>query len=116
MAITSVAAVIPVADLEVALPWYQRLLGRPADRLPMEGLAEWQLTSTGVIQQVRDADRADAALMTLFVDDLEANVATLANRDLPVSPITTGDIARFATIADPEGHMMTFAEPLTTDA
>lgn len=116
MPITTVAAVIPVADLDAALPWYQRLLGRPADSQPMEGLAEWQITKTGSIQLVSDADRAGAALLTLFVDDLEGDVAMVAKRDLPVSSITTGDMARFATIADPEGNTITFAEPLVADS
>ena len=31
---------IAVADVGAALPWYELLFGRPADELPMEGLAE----------------------------------------------------------------------------
>lgn len=37
----AVLAGIAVADFDAAVSWYERLLGRPADDLPMGGLAEW---------------------------------------------------------------------------
>jgi hypothetical protein len=40
-----VLAGVAVADLDAALPSYERLFGRPADAPPMEGLAEWHVTS-----------------------------------------------------------------------
>jgi hypothetical protein len=52
MPINRVLAGVVVADVEAALPWYERLFGRPADALPMEGLAEWHVPSGGVVQLV----------------------------------------------------------------
>jgi hypothetical protein len=47
MAIDHVLAVVPVADFEAAHAWYERLFGRPADNLPMEGLlVEWRVTDS----------------------------------------------------------------------
>jgi catechol 2,3-dioxygenase-like lactoylglutathione lyase family enzyme len=40
MTVINVRSVIAVADLDAALAWYERLFGRPADSLPMDGLAE----------------------------------------------------------------------------
>lgn len=40
MPVNRVLAGVAVADLEAALPWYERLFGRSADALPMDGLAE----------------------------------------------------------------------------
>jgi glyoxylase I family protein len=37
MSIDHVLAVVPVADFEAAHTWYERLFGRAADNLPMEG-------------------------------------------------------------------------------
>ena len=37
---------LAVADVDVALGWYERLLGRPADALPMDGLAESRWSSS----------------------------------------------------------------------
>jgi hypothetical protein len=112
MAINRVLAVIPVADFAAALAWYERLLGRPADIVPMEGLAEWHITETGGIQVLHDAEHAGTALLTLTVDDLDALVASLAAKDFPVGGITTGVVARFASITDAEGNTVTFAEAL----
>jgi hypothetical protein len=47
MSIDAVMAGIAVANYEAALSWYESLLGRPADELPMEGLAEWHFPRPG---------------------------------------------------------------------
>lgn len=65
MSITSVMAAVTVADFDAALDWYQRFFGRPADLRPMDGLAEWRLTETGVVQVVSGSDRGGSALLTL---------------------------------------------------
>lgn len=114
MPINSVLAVMTVADFDAALVWYERLLGRPADTRPMDGLAQWQVTETGAIQLLRDAGRAGAALLTLGVDNLDERVADLAGRGLAVGAITTGVMARITAIADPEGNTITLTEPLGT--
>jgi predicted enzyme related to lactoylglutathione lyase len=110
MPISNVLAVLTVADMDSGRAWYERLMGRAADANPMESLAEWQVTETGWIQLVRDADRAGTAVLTLGVDDLEGHTAELAERDLTVGAITTGDFTIFASITDPEGNTITFAE------
>jgi hypothetical protein len=51
-------AVVTAADFHRGLNWYERFFGRPADLRPMDGLAEWHLTETGVVQVVYDSDRA----------------------------------------------------------
>ena len=110
MPITNVLAVVTVADMDSGLAWYEQLLGRSADTSPMESLAEWQVTETGWVQLVRDADRAGTGQLTLGVDDLEAHIAVLAGRDLNVGAIATGDFTIFASMTDPEGNTVTFAE------
>jgi len=47
MAIDKVLADVAVDDFVSALTWYERLLGRPADAAPMDGLAEWHLAEGG---------------------------------------------------------------------
>jgi glyoxylase I family protein len=112
MPIETVMAGIAVADFDAAVTWYERLLGRRADDLPMDGLAEWHFPETGVIQVIHDADRAGSALLTLSVDDLEAHVAGLEERGLTPGAIDdkTSDKVLFATIADPEGNAITLVE------
>jgi hypothetical protein len=45
---TRLLAALAVADVDLALPWYERLVGRPADSRPMDGLAEWHFPQVGV--------------------------------------------------------------------
>jgi glyoxylase I family protein len=112
MSVDAVMAGIAVADFDAAVAWYERLLGRPADDRPMDGLAEWHFPETGVIQVIHDARRAGRALLTLSVDDLEAYLAGLEERGLAPGAIDdkTSDKALITTIADAEGNTITLVE------
>jgi hypothetical protein len=50
----------------------------------MDGLAEWHLTKTGIVQVVCDSDRAGSALLTLGVKDLDRIIAQLVERAFTV--------------------------------
>ena len=114
-AINHVLAVVPVGDFEAAKSWYERLLGRPADNLPMPGLADWRLTDTGWVQVFRDTDRAGSTMLNLAVDHLDELVTELANRGLTPGPVQEASGAvRLSTINDPDGNTITFIENLRT--
>ena len=115
MSITSVSAVVTVADFEGGLAWYERFFGRPADQRPMDGLAEWHHTESGAVQVVHDAERGGRALVTLGVDDLDGFIAELSSRGLSVADVIDGVIARIASITDPEGNVITFAQLYAPD-
>jgi glyoxylase I family protein len=110
MSVDHVLAVIPVADFEAAHTWYERLFGRPADNLPMEGrLAEWRVTDSGWVQVTRDADRAGSTLLNFAVDDLDRHVAEFSGRGLAPGEIeTVNKGVQLSTIRDPEGNEITF--------
>jgi glyoxylase I family protein len=99
MSIDHVLAVVPVADFEAAHAWYERLFGRPADNLPMEGLlVEWRVTDSGWVQVTRDAGRAGSALLNFAVDDLDQPGA--------IEAVNKG--VQLSAIRDPEGNAITF--------
>lgn len=100
---------IPVADLDTALVWWERLLGRPADAAPMPGLFEWHFASSGGIQLVQDKERAGSGLLTLLPDDMERFIAAATVRGLAIGAINTGERARFVAVTDPEGNTITIA-------
>jgi glyoxylase I family protein len=106
MSVDHVLAVIPVADFEAAHDWYERLFGRPADNLPMEGrLVEWRVTDSGWVQVTRDADRAGSTLLNFAVDDLDRHVAEVSGRGLAPGPIeTVNKGVQLSAIRDPEGQ------------
>jgi glyoxylase I family protein len=114
MAIDKVLADVAVDDFVSALTWYERLLGRPADAAPMDGLAEWHLAEGGGIQVSDYADRAGSSNVTLVVSSLDEQLAALEAEGIPVGPIQgTPGFVKAATVSDPEGNEITFAEDLT---
>lgn len=113
MAVEHVFAGIAVKDLGRALAWYERLLGREPDLVPHDEESAWQLAGAAWIYVILDPGRAAGhALLTVLVDDLDAQVAALAGRGLVTEPIETlPGVFRKAAIADPEGNRITFAQP-----
>jgi glyoxylase I family protein len=110
MSIDHVLAVVPVSDFDAAHAWYERLFGRPADNLPMEGrLVEWRVTDTGWVQVHSDADRAGSALLNFAVDDMERHIADVSERGLtPGTPETVNKGVQLSAIRDPDGNTITF--------
>ncbi|MBW1602707.1 VOC family protein [Streptomyces sp. JJ66] len=106
MAITKVHAVIPVADHSAACSWYSRLWGRPADREPMSGLAEWHAPGGGAIQVFHDPTHAGSAAVTLAVEDVDALART---HDAP-APQNTSAGFRLTTLPDPDGNTLTLVQ------
>jgi predicted enzyme related to lactoylglutathione lyase len=113
MAIDKVLANVAVDDFPSALTWYERLLGRPADAAPMEGLAEWHLAEGGGLQVSDDEARAGSSSVTLMVQSLDDQLAAPRAEGIPVGPIQgTPGLVKVATVTDPEGNRLTFAEDL----
>ncbi|MFI5658499.1 VOC family protein [Streptomyces sp. NPDC051684] len=115
MKIARVLMVAPVRDVDAAVTWYERLLGRSPDTRPMPSLADWHLTSGGWLQVFEDPERAGSTLLNLEVPDLDEALASLAERGLTAGPVQTGGVlARFAAVTDPDGNRVTLLEnPVT---
>jgi catechol 2,3-dioxygenase-like lactoylglutathione lyase family enzyme len=93
-----------VRDFGAAREWYERLLGEPAF-FPHSTEAVWMLAEGGSVFVVQDADRAGHCLVTIMVDDLDAQVAEIATRGLdPDERVTYSSGARKAIYRDPDGN------------
>ena len=110
MAIVNALAGIMVSDLTAAAAWYEQLLDRPADSRPMEGLAEWRLPEGGWIQVYQDKTRAGSSSVTFMVSNRDAEVAELKAKGISVDATTTSDYVKTATVTDPSGNRVVFAE------
>jgi hypothetical protein len=112
MPVIRVLAAVAVADIDSARSWYNRLLGRPPDAVPMDSLTEWHFPPNGMIQLVEDAERGGRSLLTLVVDDLKGELATLRKRGIEPGTMddTTSDKVMFATVMDPDGNAITLVE------
>ncbi|MDQ3148048.1 MAG: VOC family protein [Actinomycetota bacterium] len=106
-------AEIMVVDFDPAVRWYGSFFGRPPDRRPMDGLVEWQLTDGGGLQLFRKADCRGGVNVTIAVDDVDAHLATLAERGISGETFDSplGQL-RLATLRDPEGNTITLAQGL----
>jgi catechol 2,3-dioxygenase-like lactoylglutathione lyase family enzyme len=105
-------AVAPVRDVEASVPWYERLLGRPADARPMPSLADWHLAPQAWVQVFQSPEHAGSTLLNLTVADLDEALAELATRGLTAGPVQTGGggSVRFAALHDPDGNRITLLE------
>lgn len=96
---------IPVADYATALKWYERLLGSPPSFFPNDIEAVWELAEHRYAYIVEQPAHAGHARHTLFVDDLDALVAQIAERGLdPARRETLANGVRKITYRDADGN------------
>ena len=97
-----------VRDFQAAQPWYERLLGEPAF-FPHPTEAVWTLAEGRSVYVVERAEAAGRCVVTVFVDDLDAQVAAIADRGLEPDEVETYDNGvRKAVYRDPDGNEVGF--------
>jgi glyoxylase I family protein len=105
--IEHVLSVVPVTDLEVSTPWYEKLFGRSPDNNPMPVLVEWQVVPGGWVQVFVDAERAGSGLVNFAVDDLAEHVKAAQERGLQPGEIEDANKGvELSTLRDPDGNMI----------
>lgn len=111
MSIDVLFAAIPVADFEAAIPWYERVFGRPADIVVNENEVMWHLTDGGWLYVLRDAVNAGHGVVTLAVADLSKTLAEMESRGIPSPAIETiADAGIKARVVDAEGNTLAFIQ------
>ncbi len=96
---------ISVSDYERALRWYERLLGSPPSFVAHATEAVWELAEHRFVFIEEDPGRAGHAVITMFVDDLDALVEGIASRGVePAQRETYSNDVRKATYRDPDGN------------
>lgn len=99
---------VRVRDFGAAREWYERLLGEPAF-FPHATETVWTLAEGRSIYIVEHADGAGGSVVTVFVDDLDAQVAAIATRGLePDEWETYSGGVRKAVYRDPDGNEVGF--------
>lgn len=110
--IHNVLASVAVRDLKSALKWYERVLGRGADSLPMPEVAEWKFERGGWLQVYQLPERAGGGSFTLAVSDVQEEVRKLAALGIDTCQQTSSEKVRTVMITDPDGNHIAFAEAL----
>jgi catechol 2,3-dioxygenase-like lactoylglutathione lyase family enzyme len=106
-----------VRDFQVARSWYEQLLGEPTF-LPHATEAVWTLADDRSVYVVEEANGAGHCVVTIFVDDLDAQLAAIAARGLePDEWETYSNGVRKGVYRDPDGNEVGFAgAPLDADS
>jgi len=111
MDVMGLFAAVYVADLDRSLAWYAKIVGRDADHRPMPTLAQWVGVAGAGIQLFLDPAKAGHGRMTLVTPDIEKAHAELARHSLKAGAIVRGDFGAISQIDDPDGNLVTLAEP-----
>ena len=80
---------IRVRDYEAAKSWYERLLGREPAFTPHATEAVWELAEHRYLFILEDRDAPGGAIITIFVDDLDALAAEIASRGIEATERVT---------------------------
>lgn len=104
-------ASVPVVDLRVAMPWYERVFGRTPDVVPNDNEVMWQVAGNGWLYVIQDAERAGRTVVTISVSDLDQFVRDLAKRGVTPGPIeAVGDAGRKSIAVDDDGNAISWIE------
>src|SRR4051812_25162618 len=100
---------IPVNDFAAALVWYEQLLGAPPTFIASDTEAVWDLAEHRSLYIAVRPEHAGHAMLSLFVDDLDARVAQIAERGIePTKREVYGDGVHKMTYYDPDGNEIGF--------
>jgi predicted enzyme related to lactoylglutathione lyase len=100
-----------VRDFQAARPWYERLFGEPS-MFPHDTEAVWTLADDRSVYIAEHPEGAGHSVVTLFVEDLDGQLAAIAERGLePDERETYSNGVRKATFRDPDGNEIGFGGP-----
>jgi len=100
---------VGVTDFDLAVAWFERLLGEPAAFVATETEHVWTVAEHSWIYVVLRPERAGKAMVTLFLDDLDQFVESAAARGIePDQQETYGNGVRKMIYLDPDGNEIGF--------
>ncbi|NEA35751.1 VOC family protein [Streptomyces sp. SID13031] len=96
---------LPVKDIGAASVWYERFFGMAPAFLPNDVEAVWELAEHRYIFIEESVERAGHALITVFVEDLDAVTGGITERGIePAKRETYENGVRKITYRDPDGN------------
>lgn len=100
---------VAVTDYDRGVAWVERLLGRPAAFQAHETESVFELAEHRYLYVVLEPEHAGHAMVTAFVDDLDAFLASAASRGLvPATTETYENGVRKAIFRDDDGNEIGF--------
>jgi predicted enzyme related to lactoylglutathione lyase len=107
-------ASVPVANLQVAMDWYELVFGRAPDIVPNSNEVMWRVAGNGWLYVIEDPGRAGRTVVTISVTDLDQVVAEFSGRGINAGPIeAVGDAGRKANVVDADGNVISWIQVAT---
>lgn len=107
-------AVVPVANHSRATGWYAQLLGREADLVPMEAVAEWQLADSAWLQVTTDEDRAGSTTVIIGVKGIHLQRSLSAEAGVAVGDVVEyPEVIKMAETLGPAGNTVVFVQDIS---
>ncbi len=113
MTIKNALASVAVKDIDAAVTWYEKVLGRPADSTQISGMTEWKFHGGGGLQVYALPERAGSCSSTLTVSDIDEEVARLAKLGIAAG-VQVGEKVKVFMVKDTDGNSIAFAQALET--
>ena len=110
MSIMNALASVAVNDLNAAVQWYEKVLGKPPDSRPMPDVAEWKFERGGWLHVYTLPARAGSGSVTLAVSSIDDQIAQLNKLCIDTGQRSSGDKVKTRMITDPDGNHIAFAE------
>jgi catechol 2,3-dioxygenase-like lactoylglutathione lyase family enzyme len=110
MFIKNALAGIAIKDLDKAVGWYSKLLGRSPDSHPMPEVHEYEFPGGGWMQIFADQARAGKSSLTLTVDNVDDLIAMLKSKGIDSGTPARSDFVDTTIVIDPDGNRIVFAQ------
>ncbi len=115
--ISNVVAVVPAKDHRSAVGWYTQLLGREADIVPVDDVAEWQLADNAWLQVGVDPERAGYTTVIIGVNDIDVQRSFCEKAGVPLGEVVEiPGVIKMAETGDPDGNKVVFVQDLSGGA
>lgn len=112
--ITNMVAVVPVKDHRKATGWYTKLLGREADLVPADDVAEWQLADNAWLQVGADRERAGYTTVIIGVHDIDSQRSFCEKAGISIGEVVEyPEIIKMAETVDPDGNKVVFVQDIS---
>lgn len=111
MQIQGIYAALSTTDMQAAEHFYSLLFDREPDDRPMQGLIQWRNVAGANIQIFENRNGAGAGRLTIVVPKMESARHALSEIGVSLSGEKQGDFGKIAQISDPDGNLITLAEP-----
>ena len=115
--IANLVAVVPVKDHRKAVGWYTKLLGRDADLVPTDDVAEWQLAENAWLQVGAAPERAGYTTVIIGVSDIDVQRSFCEKVGVALGEVVEiPEVIKMAETVDPEGNKVVFVQNISGGA